>query len=260
MRDWGLGRKAGDGDWGLGQGARDWGLGQGARDWGLGTGDWGLARKAGGIGIGAARAHEKAPSTAKGAKDAACHGTAVAEPGRAQSTQRTALTIAECRSRAFRISERGLAGPSSAPTGPGVVAAGGAARPRSGPTRNPWAGSGFRNLFFPPSSGDRIRNSLCGVDRIRLHGTGGRPRGLVLYPVPGTRRRGEACLPAGREIPPPLPGRVRRIRLSPTGCASPAMRRAALHPRLHAAAPAGAWKPHQLAASAVSPCGPIQTR
>jgi len=70
------------------------------------------------------------------------------QPQRAQRTQRTALTIAECRSRAFRISDRGLAGPSSAPTGPGAVAAGGAARPRSGPTRNPWAASAFRVLFF----------------------------------------------------------------------------------------------------------------
>ena len=45
-----------------------------------------------------------------------------------------------------------------------------------------------------------------------------------------------------KEIPPPLPGRVRRLRPSPTGCAPPALRRAALHPRLHAAAPAGAWE------------------
>ena len=40
-------------------------------------------------------------------------------------------------------------------------------------------------------------------------------------------------------IPPPLAGRVRRTRTSPTGCAPPALRRAALHPRLHSAAPAG---------------------
>ena len=42
------------------------------------------------------------------------------------------------------------AGSSSAPAGPRVVATGGAARPRSGPTRNPWAGSGFPILFFLP--------------------------------------------------------------------------------------------------------------
>jgi hypothetical protein len=151
------------------------------------------------------------------------------------------LQSAECRRRPFQIAdwtakadeggtgERGRgtgrkAGPSSAPTGPGAVAAGAAARPPSGPTRNPWAGSGFPILSFL---------AILFFSLIRFF----------------SPRRGEACLPAGRETPPPLTGRVRRTRTFPTGCAPPALRRAALHPRLHAAAPAGAsgkkrmWSP-----------------
>ena len=89
------------------------------------------------------------------------------------------------------------AGSSSAPTGPRGVAAAGAARPPSGPTRSPWAGSGFPILFFLPILFSSPR---------RGEGGSAAPRGAVSSPTHLARGLRSARLAAGC-APPAAPCR-----------------------------------------------------
>jgi len=142
-------------------------------------------------------------------------------PQRAQRTRRTALTSAECACQGSLSPQRARRTQRTAEVGFGTAAH--ARQAYFGPNgaagcSRGWSGAAAQRPDAEPVGGKRVPYPL-----------------LLAYP--------HSSRPGGaKEIPPPLPGRVHRLRTWPTGCAPPAMRRAALHPRLHAAAPAGAWK------------------